>query len=121
MDCFAHRTALCAVRWLAMTVDDVDMIRTSKITDLVAVLAGEGLQALSRRAFVLDLEVARHCFGADVERMAFTGLAIGQCPQFVGGSVELGLIVDDDGRARSCRQSRKPALRRQILIEMRDI
>ena len=30
MDCFAHRTALCAVRWLAMTVENTDMIRISK-------------------------------------------------------------------------------------------
>ena len=121
MDCFAHRTALCAVRWLAMTVDDVDMIRTSKITELVAALAGDDLQTLSLRALVLDLEIASHRFGADVERVAFAGLAIGQYPQLVGGAVELGLIVDDDGRARLSRQSGKPALRGQILIEMRDV
>jgi hypothetical protein len=31
LDCFAHRTARFAPsRWLAMTVDDTDMIRTSK-------------------------------------------------------------------------------------------
>jgi hypothetical protein len=90
-------------------------------SDLLPAFAGDDLQPLCLGAFVLDPKITRHRFRADVERMAFAGLAIGQDPQSVGGAVELRLIVDDDGRVRLRRQRGKPAYRCQVLIEMRDV
>ena len=87
----------------------------------MAALAGNDLQTLSLGVLVLDPEIASRRFDANVQGVTLTGLPIGQYPQLVGGSVELGLIVEDDGRARGSRQSGKQALRRQILIEMRHI
>src|SRR6202161_4102778 len=86
---------------------------------LVVALAAHNLQALSLGALVLDPEIAGHRLGAHVQGMAFTRLPVDQHPQSVGGAVELGLIVDDDGRACGRRQRGKPALGRQILSEMR--
>jgi hypothetical protein len=48
--------------------------------DLVAALASNDLQTLSLGALVLDLEIASHRFGADVQRVTLTGLPIGQYP-----------------------------------------
>ena len=48
--------------------------------DLVAALASNDLQTLSLGALVLDLEIASHRFGADVQGVTLTGLPIGQYP-----------------------------------------
>src|SRR6202030_756789 len=88
---------------------------------LVVALVSNDLQTLSLGAFVLDPAIAGHRLRADVQRMALPWVPVGQYPQLVGSAIELGLIVDDDGGARGRRQGGKPALRRQILVEMRDV
>src|SRR6516165_439028 len=86
---------------------------------LLPLRLGHDLQPLRLRAFVLDPEITRHRVGADIERMTFAVFAIGQDAEFVGGAVELRLVVDDDSRAGLLGERSLPVHRGQILIEMR--
>jgi hypothetical protein len=57
-----------------------DMRQSKNDSGLVTVLASNDLQTLSLGALVLDLEIASHRFGANVQGVAFSGLPIGQYP-----------------------------------------